>query len=46
MKPLSKAKRRRRIEIINILSDMSRDWSKWTVADWQPLENELKALSL
>jgi len=43
---LSKAKRRRRIVIIKILSDMSRDWSKWTAADWQPLENELKELAL
>lgn len=43
---LSKAKRRRRTLIIKILSDMSRDWSRWTAADWQPLENELKELSL
>jgi len=42
---LSKAKRSRRIEIIKILSDMSRDWSRWIAADWQPLENELKELS-
>lgn len=46
MKQLSKAKRRRRTLIINILTDMSRDWSRWTAADWQPLENELKELSL
>lgn len=38
-------KQRRRIEIIKILSDMSRNWSRWTTADWQPLENELKELS-
>jgi hypothetical protein len=42
---MTKAKRRRRIEIIKILSDMSRDWSRWTAADWQPLENELEKLS-
>jgi hypothetical protein len=42
---LTKKQRRRRIEIINILSAMSRDWSRWTAADWQPLENELKELS-
>jgi hypothetical protein len=45
MKSLSKAQRRRRIEIIKVLSDMSRDWSKWTASDWQPLESELKELS-
>jgi len=45
MADLSKARRRRRIEIIKILSDMSRDWSRWTAADWQPLESELKELS-
>jgi hypothetical protein len=44
MSKLSKAKRRRRIEIIKILSDMSRDWSRWTAADWQPLEAELAVL--
>jgi len=27
------------------LSNMSRDWSRWCAADWQPLENELKELS-
>jgi hypothetical protein len=43
---LTKTQRRRRIAIIKILSDMSRDWSKWTASDWQPLENELKELSL
>jgi hypothetical protein len=34
-------KRRRRIEIIGELSRMSRDWGKYTAADWQPLEREL-----
>lgn len=42
---LTKKQRRRRIEIIKILSDMSRDWSRWTSADWQPLESELKELA-
>jgi hypothetical protein len=37
--------KRRRIEIIRILSDMSRDWSRWSAADWQPLEAELRELS-
>jgi hypothetical protein len=37
-------KQKRRIEIIKILSGMSRDWSKWTCADWQPLETELETL--
>jgi hypothetical protein len=41
---MSKAKRRRRIAIIKILSDMSRDWSRWTADDWRPLETELAAL--
>lgn len=41
---MTKAKRRRRAEIIGILSDMSRDWSKWTAADWQSLEKELESL--
>jgi hypothetical protein len=45
MKKLTKAQRRRRIAIITILSDMSRDWSRWTAADWQPLETELKGLA-
>jgi len=40
-----KRNRRRRAEIIAILSMMSRDWSKWTAADWQPLERELERLS-
>jgi hypothetical protein len=44
MKKLTAKQRRRRIEIINILSEMSRDWSKWTAADWGPLEAELKGL--
>lgn len=43
---MTKKQRRRRIEIINALSAMSRDWSRWTAADWQPLETELKELSL
>ena len=43
---LTNKQHRRRIEIIKILSDMSRDWSRWTASDWQPLENELKELSL
>jgi hypothetical protein len=42
MKPKAK---RRRIELIKILSDMSRNWSRWTAADWQPLEAELRELS-
>ncbi len=42
---MAKAKQRRRLEIIKALSDMSRDWSRWTAADWQPLERELAALS-
>ncbi len=37
-------KQKRRIEIIRILSDMSRDWSKWHCDDWQPLERELANL--
>jgi hypothetical protein len=41
---MSTRKQKRRIEIIKILSDMSRDWSLWTAADWQPLESELEAL--
>ena len=41
---MTKAKRRRRIEIINILTMMSRDWSRWTAADWKPLETELENL--
>lgn len=45
MKALSKAQQRRRTEIIKILSDMSRDWSRWSACDWQPLETELKSLS-
>ncbi len=37
---MTKAKRRR-VEIINLLSEMSRDWSRWSAADWKPLELEL-----
>ena len=40
-----KLNRKRRVEIIALLSMMSRDWSKWTAADWQPLERELGRLS-
>jgi hypothetical protein len=39
-----KQRQQRRIEIINLLTMMSRDWSKWTAADWQPLEAELAGL--
>jgi hypothetical protein len=35
----------RRADLIRRLSDMSRDWSQWTVADWNPLEAELKELN-
>jgi hypothetical protein len=42
---LSKIKRVRRVAIIKILSDMSRDWSRWTAADWKPLEDELAELT-
>lgn len=42
---LTKAQRQRRSAIIAILSDMSRDWSKWTAADWKPLEDELRELA-
>jgi hypothetical protein len=41
-----KALRQRRVEIIKTLSDMSKDWSRWTAADWQPLEQELRELTL
>ena len=41
---MARKQQKRRIEIIKILSDMSRDWSRWTAADWQPLERELEAL--
>jgi len=42
---MTRSKRlKRRAAIIRILSDMSRDWSKWTCADWQPLEKELEGL--
>jgi hypothetical protein len=44
-KPLSTRAKRRRVEIIKILSDMSRDWSRWTADDWRPLEQELDQLS-
>ena len=42
---MTKAAKRRRIEIIKILSDMSRDWSRWTAADWAPLEAELAKIN-
>jgi len=42
---MTRKQQKRRIEIIKILSDMSRDWSRWTAADWQPLESELRELS-
>jgi hypothetical protein len=41
-----RARRKRRAEIIKTMSDMSKDWSRWTAADWQPLEDELKQLAL
>lgn len=37
--------RRRRIEIIKTLTAMSRDWSKYKAADWQPLETELRQIN-
>ncbi len=36
----------RRIEIIKILSEMSRNWSQWRSADWKPLEYELAYLTI
>jgi hypothetical protein len=45
-KKKEKALRKRRLEIINALSDMSKDWSRWTSDDWQPLEKELRDLTL
>jgi hypothetical protein len=39
-----KQKRARRSVIIAELSRMSRDWSKYTATDWQPLEKELQEL--
>ena len=33
---------KRRSELIRILSEMSRDWSLYTAADWLPLEAELE----
>lgn len=39
-----KQKRQRRLEIIAELSRMSRDWSKYTAVDWQPLEAQLEEL--
>lgn len=42
---MTRKQQKRKIEIIKILSDMSRDWSKWTCADWQPLEKELDSLN-
>jgi len=41
---LTAKQRKRRAAIIRILSDMSRNWSQWTCADWQPLERELETL--
>ncbi len=37
-------RQKRRAEIISLLVEMSRDWSKWTSADWLPLERELARL--
>jgi hypothetical protein len=42
---MKKRNQKRRLEIIAILTDMSRDWTRWTAADWLPLEAELNALS-
>jgi len=39
------AKQRRRRLILSLLSNMSRDWSKWTAADWAGLEAELDQLN-
>lgn len=38
------SRKKRRSAIIRILSEMSRDWSRYTAADWQPLEAELATL--
>jgi len=38
-------KQKRRSVIIAELARMSRDWSRYTAADWQPLERELESLS-
>lgn len=38
-------KAKRRALLISELSRMSRDWGKYTAADWQPLEAELAGLS-
>lgn len=38
-------KRKRRSVIIAELSRMSRDWSRYTAIDWQPLERELETLT-
>lgn len=38
-------KRKRRAAIIAELCRMSRDWSRYTAADWQPLESELELLT-
>ena len=35
---------KRRSELIQILSDMSKNWSRWTSADWGPLEDELSMI--
>lgn len=42
---MTKAQKRiRRSVIIAELCRMSRDWSKYTAAEWQPLERELETL--
>ena len=38
--------RKRRMIIINELSRMSKDWSKYKAVDWKPLEDELEALKV
>ena len=38
-------KQKRRSAIIAELSRMSRDWGRYTAADWAPLERELESLS-
>jgi hypothetical protein len=37
--------RARRTVIVEELSKMSRDWSRFTAADWQPLERELNEIN-
>jgi len=45
MKTLTKAQRRRRVTIINILTELSRDgWRNSIPADYKPLEAELREL--